>query len=449
MSLTTYKDDDDASSSDAAMSVEMMDPAIVMRGNVLQAPRFTYTRERLFEIREFPLSKYRPKFLENSLNHGLARNGNAQERNAHPERKRPETPNDDNLRPEVPENIPKRRSGDPRERIRKEQDWIVLSPQRRSFNLGCSAPLGGTTSSAAPTVRAVRPESPGITVKPDIMHRAEMGPRRIGSGRIVTRDMAWDYKGENESQEYNFRPGGGSSGPGPQINRRENNEREIISRDDRYERRSFGRDYDRDKDNRRNGNRYNNNDRRRHYSESKDEEPEWYSGGPTSQNDTIELRGFEDIPEERNIKRKSQVTQKRKNSKEGNQVNGVPIQRKTSTSSLNDSKLSTKENSPPKGGPGGRSTPKLEQMQMIEPDHSPVQNEDSKNELINCTNEKGLFDKNIEVNRSISSGGVDDSMSGKKAKSKKEGSKGEDDEQPDILDDLLNDSSWVGFYPVS
>lgn len=31
----------------------------------------------------------------------------------------------------------KRRTGDPRDRIRKEQDSIVLSPQRRSFNSGC------------------------------------------------------------------------------------------------------------------------------------------------------------------------------------------------------------------------------------------------------------------------------------------------------------------------
>lgn len=40
---------------------------------------------------------------------------------------------------------------------------------------------------------------------------------------------------------------------------------------------------------------FNNNDNRgrRHYHD-RNEEPEWFSGGPTSQNDTIELRGFED-----------------------------------------------------------------------------------------------------------------------------------------------------------
>lgn len=34
-----------------------------------------------------------------------------------------------------------RRSGDPRDRIRKEHDGIVLSPQRRSFNSGCYVPV--------------------------------------------------------------------------------------------------------------------------------------------------------------------------------------------------------------------------------------------------------------------------------------------------------------------
>lgn len=55
--------------------------------------------------------------------------------------------------------------------------------------------------------------------------------------------------------------------------------------------------------------RYNHNDRMNSYSQynfksnddrgrrqyhDRNEEPEWFSGGPTSQNDTIELRGFEE-----------------------------------------------------------------------------------------------------------------------------------------------------------
>lgn len=38
----------------------------------------------------------------------------------------------------------------------------------------------------------------------------------------------------------------------------------------------------------------NDNRGRRQYNDRNAEEPEWFSGGPTSQNDTIELRGFED-----------------------------------------------------------------------------------------------------------------------------------------------------------
>lgn len=70
-------------------------------------------------------------------------------------------------------------------------------------------------------------------------------------------------------------------------------ERKDTDRDERFERRSFGREFDRDKERHvsRNG-RYE-RDRRR-ISDSKDDEPEWFSGGPTSQSDTIELRGFED-----------------------------------------------------------------------------------------------------------------------------------------------------------
>lgn len=40
-------------------------------------------------------------------------------------------------------------------------------------------------------------------------------------------------------------------------------------------------------------------DRRRTFSDNRDEEPEWFSSGPTSQHDTIELRGFDDIPEDK------------------------------------------------------------------------------------------------------------------------------------------------------
>lgn len=51
--------------------------------------------------------------------------------------------------------------------------------------------------------------------------------------------------------------------------------------------------------------------RRRMYNDSRsyaNEEPEWFSGGPTSQNDTIELRGFDDPPSRSKDSRRSPFT---------------------------------------------------------------------------------------------------------------------------------------------
>lgn len=59
----------------------------------------------------------------------------------HSDRKRSDTPPKEERTgrgDQITENHSKRRNnGDPRDRIRKEQDGIVLSPQRRSFNSGC------------------------------------------------------------------------------------------------------------------------------------------------------------------------------------------------------------------------------------------------------------------------------------------------------------------------
>jgi eukaryotic translation initiation factor 4E transporter len=123
----------------------------------------------------------------------------------------------------------------------------------------------------------------------------EIPSRRIGSGRIMNRER------ESESST-------GSGGRGWDFNERGGNrisEKDDFSsfrglrereRDERFERRSFGREYERgDKERRAPGGRYG-----RH----KDDEPEWFSGGPTSQHDTIELHGFD----ESEIKKKKKQT---------------------------------------------------------------------------------------------------------------------------------------------
>lgn len=58
-------------------------------------------------------------------------------------------PKDDNQ----PSTNQQRRSADPRERLRKEQDGIVLSPQRRSFNSGCFV----NVTEPPPSKRSVSP----------------------------------------------------------------------------------------------------------------------------------------------------------------------------------------------------------------------------------------------------------------------------------------------------
>ena len=58
--------------------------------------------------------------------------------------------------------------------------------------------------------------------------------------------------------------------------------------------------------------RFGDRDRRRPYDNREPEEPEWFSSGPTSQHDTIELRGFEDTPEDRAALSSSAAAKKQK-----------------------------------------------------------------------------------------------------------------------------------------
>ncbi|XP_023289580.1 eukaryotic translation initiation factor 4E transporter isoform X3 [Orussus abietinus] len=328
-------------------------------------PQFQYSREELMEIKNQPLSKRRPECLDISNNKIVCRPL---------DRKPSDTPPEDERTgrgEQVAENHGKRRSGDPRERIRKEQDGIVLSPQRRSFNSGCFVNV------SQPPAR--RPESP--IGKPEVSHREPV--RRIGSGRILARNT-WDFreneKLEPERPEFTFRPGGG---PLRERDSRDNRDsgrdrdRERDERNDRFERRSFGdRDRDRDRGNSernerndrnhpvdrekdRRDRRYG-NDRRRTFSENKEpEEPEWFSSGPTSQHDTIELRGFEDIPEEKVVK-----------------IGSAKSKKQSSAQKKRGKKKEEKEEkqSEVASGPKGRSTPTAmdQPMNPVPTPHSPI-----------------------------------------------------------------------------
>ncbi|KAJ9587638.1 hypothetical protein L9F63_018932, partial [Diploptera punctata] len=101
-------------------------------------PQYQYTRTGFTGYELLPLSKKRPEFINPAF---LNNRGIWDPDRWHEERKRSETPPEaERGRGDITMDH-KRRSGDPRERIRKEQDGIVLSPQRRSFNSGCSVTL--------------------------------------------------------------------------------------------------------------------------------------------------------------------------------------------------------------------------------------------------------------------------------------------------------------------
>lgn len=199
----------------------------------------------------------------------------------------------------------------------------------------------------------------------------------------------WDFRSDNDKldsdrSEFNFRPGGGplrerdnrDSGRDRDMMRDRDSIRDRDDRNDRFERRSFGRDFgdrdrgmernernqqnDRDKD--RGRDRRYGNDRRRTFNDSRDnEEPEWFSSGPTSQHDTIELRGFEDIPEEKMNNNNTSIKGKKQS----------PAQKKRAKKAAEKEEKKEENNS---AGPKGRSTPNSmePQMNIVTAPHSPI-----------------------------------------------------------------------------
>ncbi|KAI5642626.1 nucleocytoplasmic shuttling protein for mRNA cap-binding EIF4E domain-containing protein [Phthorimaea operculella] len=289
------------------------DPAVLCVGPARRP--LTYTIEEMLKLRNSPLVK---KNLETAfvgceaLALVLKRRSdspNEEDRGA-----RGDAPSENHkgvyARGERTERDRERRSADPRERVRKESEpsggGIVLSPQRRSFVSGCGAPVA--TVHPPPPIARTRPESPlpnAPNTKPD-------QGRRIGSGRIMVRDTAgtgWEEGEWNNSTSTAepYRP--------PRERERANN--------DRFERRSYGRDNfssdikrereerfnnekggrDREDNNRRQSGR---NNYRRY---NNDEEPEWFSEGPSSRLETIELRGF-DEPGKKNGTANTKETEK-------------------------------------------------------------------------------------------------------------------------------------------
>ncbi|GAB6030333.1 eukaryotic translation initiation factor 4E nuclear import factor 1 [Chamberlinius hualienensis] len=195
----------------------------------------------------------------------------------------------------------KRRSADPKERLKEDQDGIILSPQRRSFGTGChvtqqitGSSIGNNNANNNSSNSNVnsgggnrRSESPELRFNDRDNHREPS--RRIGSGRFSNRERERDRErdfgyrggdlhgdgGRRSNDSRDLRSGGGGGG-GYRFRRDDGNRmgRDISSKD--YDRRS---------------NHKEKNFRRI----EEEEEPEWFSCGPSSQSETIELRGFDDV----------------------------------------------------------------------------------------------------------------------------------------------------------
>ncbi|XP_028262498.1 eukaryotic translation initiation factor 4E transporter isoform X2 [Parambassis ranga] len=208
---------------------------------------YRYTKEELMVIKELPISNERPECLSEKYDSDGVWDPEKWHASLYPTSER-SSPVDGFKKDYVDDRIPlKRRIPDPRERLKEDDLDVILSPQRRSFGGGCQG-------NAAPAPHTRRPISPLENKENESLRLG--GARRIGSGRIIaSRVFEREARAEKER------------------------ERERDMKDKRF-RRDFGdkRVF---------------SERRRNDSYA-EEEPEWFSGGPTSQSETIELIGFDD-----------------------------------------------------------------------------------------------------------------------------------------------------------
>ncbi|KAM9361899.1 eukaryotic translation initiation factor 4E transporter [Symphorus nematophorus] len=236
---------------------------------------FRYTKEELLEIRELPVSNERPECLSEKYDSDGVWDPEKWHASLYPTSER-SSPVEGFKKDYVDDRVPlKRRIPDPRERLKEDDLDVILSPQRRSFGGGCQG-------NAALAPHARRPVSPLENKENESLRLG--AARRIGSGRIIAA-RAFERETRVEKER----------------------ERERDFKDKRF-RRDFGdkRVF---------------SERRRNDSYA-EEEPEWFSGGPTSQSETIELIGFDDKILE-DDKRKSKRSRKRTESlKEAVECNG-------------------------------------------------------------------------------------------------------------------------------
>ncbi|XP_064434808.1 eukaryotic translation initiation factor 4E transporter isoform X6 [Mirounga angustirostris] len=234
-----------------------------------------YTKEELLDIKERPHSKQRPSCLSEKYDSDGVWDPEKWHASLYPAsgRNSPVEGLKKELDPDRPSLV--RRIVDPRERVKEDDLDVVLSPQRRSFGGGCHV------------TAAVSSRHSGSPLEKDSDGLRLLGGRRIGSGRIIS---ARTFEKDHRLSDKDLRD-------------LRDRDRERDYKDKRF-RREFGESKRVFGERRRNDS----------YTE---EEPEWFSAGPTSQSETIELTGFDDKILEEDHKGRKRTRRRTASVKEG------------------------------------------------------------------------------------------------------------------------------------
>nr|XP_044988894.1 eukaryotic translation initiation factor 4E transporter isoform X3 [Jaculus jaculus] len=236
-----------------------------------------YTKEELLDIKEHPHSRQRPSCLSEKYDSDGVWDPEKWHASLYPASGRSSPV--ESLKKESDTDQPSlvRRIVDPRERVKEDDLDVVLSPQRRSFGGGCHV------------TAAMSSRRSGSPLEKDGDGLRLLGGRRIGSGRIIS---ARTFEKDHRLSDKDLRD-----------LRDRDRERERDYKDKRF-RREFG-------DSKRVF-----GERRRNDSYT-EEEPEWFSAGPTSQSETIELTGFDDKILEEDHKGRKRTRRRTASVKEG------------------------------------------------------------------------------------------------------------------------------------
>ncbi|MEE6504243.1 hypothetical protein FKM82_005113 [Ascaphus truei] len=261
------------------------DPLCDIEKTIQSRSQHHYSKEQLLDIKEHPHSRQRPSCLLDKYDSDGVWDPEKWHASLYPTSGRSSPVEGLRKEPDTDRASLKRRI-DPRERVKEDDLDVVLSPQRRSFGGGCHVTTAVNSRQAGSPLDNKENESLRL-----------MGGRRIGSGRIMA---ARAFERDPRGGEKDLR------------DPREGRDRERDYKDKRFRReygdskRVFG-------------------ERRRNDSYT-EEEPEWFSAGPTSQSETIELTGFDDKILEEDQKGRKRTRKRMPSLKGGFECNGAMLE---------------------------------------------------------------------------------------------------------------------------